>query len=129
MTFVALLPIAACRSSVCPTIACAPQIAISYAMKKASPYQLAVSVRGMDFSAACPNALAEVGTPVGVGITSCDQNGFVVSGVDLGHGDNSTVDLSVSFDGNAAMQVQATLQYIANSRDCDLVCFDHTGTL
>lgn len=119
-----------CSEHICPTIACTPQISIAYAAKVPSQYSLSASLGGMTFFSDCPKAPAQYGPPVGVlGIASCDQNGFVLAGVDLGHGDNSAVELTVTVNNGSAIAVQATLRSISNSRDCDIVCFQHAGTL
>ncbi len=52
-----------------------------------------------------------------------------MTGVDLGHASNETADLAVGLDGGQTVVVTATLDGITNSRDCDLVCYRHKGTL
>jgi hypothetical protein len=49
--------------------------------------------------------------------------------VDLGHAANDTVDLTVSVNGSAPIATTAMLHGLFNSRDCDLICFDHRGTV
>jgi hypothetical protein len=120
---VALAP--SCSSSSCPTIGCVPRVELTYARPLASAYQLSVSYRGQTFSASCPMKTANIGLMPQ--IDTCDATGLVVTGVDLGHGDNRTVDLTVSVDGGAPVPVTASLMDIANSRSCDVVCFNHVG--
>ena len=78
----------------------------------------------MSFEADCPGAPA-----ASPGIRSCDSTGVLVTGVHLGDGTNDTVALTVSIDSSAPVTVSAMLERILNSRDCDLVCFDHRGTV
>ncbi len=115
---------AGCSTSTCPTIACQPEIHLSYQTPIAGSYSVSVVVTGSTFTAACP--LQGGGLP---GITSCDQSGIVVSGVNLGHGTNDTVDVQVSLNGGAGIDTKANLSNITNSRECDLICFVHTGTV
>jgi hypothetical protein len=50
-------------------------------------------------------------------------------GVDLGHGLNQTLPVQVTIDDGTPIQVTATLEGIVNSRNCDVVCFDHRATV
>jgi hypothetical protein len=115
------------KGGVCPTISCTPEITVAYASPLTAPYYLQASLREMLFSSDCPKDPPQTG-PV-VGIASCGNSGFLLQGVDLGSGSNMTVDLTVSIDQGPSMSVTATLQSIVNSRDCELICFKHTGTL
>jgi hypothetical protein len=83
----------------------------------------------MTFTSDCPKVLPQTG-PIGiVGIAACDESGFVLAGVDLGHGDSGTVDMTVSMNGGSPISARATLQSIANTRDCSVICFQHAGML
>ena len=115
------------KELVCPTIGCLPRITMTYAHPVPRPYPLSVEIRGKVFSASCP----VVGSPedVTVGISACDGGGFSLQGVDLGHAANGTVDVSVSIDGGVGVSAAGTLKGVANSRDCDVVCFIHEGTV
>jgi hypothetical protein len=113
-----------CSGGQCPTIACQPQVQLTYARPITGPYHIAISYRSMSFEADCPGA--PTASP---GITSCDGSGVLVTGVDLGHGANDTVDLTVSIDSVAPITTSAMLERILNGRDCDLVCFAHQGTV
>ena len=64
-----------------------------------------------------------------IGCQTCTSSGFELVGVDLGHGDNSNLPISVSLDGSSPILVQASLAGIQNSRDCDLVCYSHQGVV
>src|SRR5687767_7767488 len=70
-----------CSGGQCPTIACQPQVQLTYARPITGPYHIAISYRSMSFEADCPGA--PTASP---GITSCDGSGVLVTGVDLGHG-------------------------------------------
>ena len=123
----ALVGVSACRSGVCPTIGCHPQITLSYATPIAGGYQVSVTVAGQRFEATCPVQPSQ--TQFFVGIQSCDETGLVLSGVDLGHGANDTLTVAIAFDDGPPIQATATLLRITNSRDCDLVCYDHRGAV
>lgn len=115
----------ACREGICPTIACQPQVSLTYRQPIAAPYHVVVSVHGVTFEADCPMELPSRT----IGITSCGANGLVVTGVDLGHASNDTVDLTISIDSSEPLAVKAILGGISNTRDCDLVCYRHNGTV
>lgn len=116
---------AACStSSVCPTIGCFPRITMTYEAAVAGAYNLTVSADTMTFQASCPTNSSS--TPA---ISRCDQDGFELTGLDLGHGANESVTLGVSIGTAAEVTASARLTGIANSRDCDLVCFNHTGVV
>ena len=119
-----LASLVACSTHVCPTISCQPRVALTYRQALGGPYHLAVAYQGNSFEAGCPLVAA---LPPVTGISSCDMDGLVVTGVDLGHGSNDTVALTVSIAGGTPIPVTATLKRITNSFDCDLVCFDHEG--
>ena len=116
---------AACRTGVCPTIGCQPEVSLTYRQPVAATYHVAVSLRGVTFEADCP---MERPYPT-VGLESCSADGIVLTGVDLGHGSNETADLTVTLEGGETLAVTAMLDGIANSRDCELVCYRHTGTI
>jgi hypothetical protein len=113
-----------CSSSACPTIACQPTIEMSFRTAIPGNYSLSVTVAGQTFNATCPTQTAQL-----PGVESCTDTQFVVAGVDLGHAQNDTVDISVTIDGGASMKGTANLAGITNSRSCDLVCFVHAGVL
>lgn len=115
----------ACSQGVCPTIACQPQVQLTYENSVAGPYHLYVNFHGVVFETDCPKTT----TDRTIGIKSCDADGFLVTGVELGHASNDTLDLLVGIDGAMPISVTATLHGILNSRDCETVCFDHRGTV
>ena len=114
-----------CSQSVCPTIGCQPQVQLTYENSIAGAYHLKVNFHGVVFETDCPKTT----TDPTIGIKTCDANGFLVTGVDLGHASNDTLDLLVQIDGAMSTSVTATLHGIVNSRDCETVCFDHRGTV
>lgn len=116
---------AACREGICPTIGCQPQVALVYRQPIEAPYHVVVSLHGVTFEADCP---LDRSYPT-IGIQACTAQGLVVTGIDLGHGANDTVDLTVSIDAGDTLAVTATLDGIGNSRDCDVVCYQHQGTV
>jgi hypothetical protein len=126
---VGLLSVLTCSEHSCPTIACSPEIAVAFRTALPSPYTLDVSVHGSAFSSECPKAPPQLGTLGFVGISACDEDGFTVTGVDLGRGENATVDLAASLNGATPIAVTTSLKGISNSRDCDIICFRHSGTL
>src|SRR5262249_11350020 len=114
-----------CRSGTCPTIGCQPQVQLMYQNSIVGSYHLAVTYENAVYEADCPLMSA---VPI-TGIKSCDGGGLLLTGVDLGHGSNDTVELSVSIDSGTPLTVTATLHGLLNTRDCDIVCFDHRGTV
>jgi hypothetical protein len=116
---------AACRQGSCPNIGCQPEVALLYQQPIAAPYHVVVSLRGVTFEADCP-VERDYRT---IGIRTCSAEGVVVAGVDLGHASNETVDLTARIDAGETMAVSATLDGIRNSRDCDLVCYQHHGSV
>lgn len=123
------ISVATCSStSVCPTIGCEPLIQLTYATPLVGSYMVSVTVNGSTFAASCPMQASSplVTTP---GVASCDQNGLMLSAVDLGHGSNDVVQLAIAINDSSSIAVTATLQSISNSRDCPLVCFVHTGVI
>lgn len=115
------------RTYSCPTIGCQPQLRLTYRRTVAAPYHVAVTFGGQTSEADCP----KTGGPQGLetGIKSCDEAGVLVTGIDLGQGSNETVNVTVAIDGAAPLSATARLEGIINSRDCDLICFDHRGTV
>jgi hypothetical protein len=120
-----LLAAGCVRNGVCPNIGCSPTIALTYDTPLAGPYTVSVVVHGMTFSSTCPPT-ANATSP---GIARCDQLGLEISGVDLGHGGNQSVPVAVSIDGAPPIAVAAELGSIQNSRDCDVVCYEHAGVV
>jgi len=112
----------------CPSIGCRPKVALSYDSPIAASYAISVTIDHITLQSACPSTmqqfLPENDPPR---VDSCDSNGITISGIDLGHGDNQTIDASVSIDNAAPLDVTANLTTIANSRGCDLVCYVHSG--
>ena len=115
-----------CREFVCPTIACLPQVLLTYQQPITGTYHLSVSYRGTAYEADCPMESSDL---LVTGIKSCASDQLLLTGVDLGHGTNDTVNLTVSIDGSVPVAVTATLNRVLNSRDCSLVCFDHRGSV
>jgi hypothetical protein len=116
----------ACSEKMCPTIACVPRISLTYARAVASPYRMSVQVNEVSLVENCPGTRSDLGlTP---GVASCDDRQATITGIDLGHADNTFIGVTVSFGGMFAGG-SATLQRIVNSRDCDLVCYEHVGTV
>jgi hypothetical protein len=119
--------VGACSSSgVCPTIDCQPEIELTYQTVINGAYSLSVALNGKSFTAECP---MDAGVNLTVGIASCGGSGLTISGVDLGHGTNDAVSVSVSIDDATPVSVSATLENITNSRDCPVVCYVHQGTV
>ena len=95
----------------------------------AGGYAILISLRGVTYQATCPAADAPKELTPRV---ACDTNAARLTGVDLGHGSNDQVDLTVQLvtgDAATTFPVSATLAHVTNSRDCDLVCYQHTATL
>lgn len=113
----------------CPSIACQPRISVSYNTLISSSYSLSVSLGVQEFTAVCPTGGGSTGGSSGGSGLTCSDSGFTLAGVDLGHGSNTTVDLDVKINNESPSTVRAALDGIENSRDCELVCFRHTGTL
>ena len=123
------LGVMGCKTSACPEIGCRPEIALTYRQSVVGDYALLIALRGVTYQAVCPKADAPYETSPHV---SCDANGALLSGVDLGHGGNESVDLTVGLvTGDAATthSISATLEHVTNSRDCDLVCYQHSATV
>jgi hypothetical protein len=115
-----------CSSNVCPTIACTPELTLTFATPIGAPYHLYLSVGRNIFEAYCP--AEEPGRP-GPTFRSCDSTVVIIDGIDLGHGANSTIDLTVAIDSGPQISVTASLTGISNSRGCDLVCYMHSGVI
>jgi hypothetical protein len=114
-----------CSPVGCPTINCRPEIGLTYAHPVADPYAVSVTVKGETLTAACPTIAN--GSSQLPRLDFCDGGGLVVSGVDLGHGSNDSLNLAVSFDGGEPISVTASLTRIVNASTCDLVCYRHDG--
>ncbi len=120
-----------CSSSTnsCPTIACAPEIALVFQTPIAGGYAITLELLDVFYPADCPSDGGPSELPPRI---TCDANGIVLSGVDLGHGDVEELDMNVQIDTADAMTpyaVTARLESIANSESCELVCYRHTGTV
>ena len=116
--------LASCSGGSCPNVACVPRIQGTYSRVIPDPYRLSVVVDVASFAANCPMT-ADLGlTP---GLASCSDTGFVITGLDLGHGDNSFISLQVTIDNGRPLGNSGQLQGIVNSRDCPLVCYEHTA--
>jgi hypothetical protein len=115
----------ACRSRSCPPVDCRPEIAFKFRQPLAEPYHLLVSLRGLTFETDCPFPWA----PQSVGIASCTGQGFAVHGVDLGKDTNQAVELMVGLHLGEPFPATAKLDGIRNSRNCPLVCYQHSGTI
>jgi hypothetical protein len=104
---------------------------LTYRQPVNAPYSLSLTTKGMAFEARCPMVASGIPGLGGVppGILRCDTNGVELSGVDLGHDSNETLAVGVTIDGAPMIAVSATLAGIKNSRDCDLICFAHVGTV
>ena len=113
-------------SGVCPTINCQPKIGLTFQTAIAGAYSVSIVVDGQAFSTECPMDTSMSQT---VGIDACNGSGLTISGVDLGHGTNETITVSVSIDSGSPLSVSATLENVVNSRDCPLVCYVHQGTV
>jgi hypothetical protein len=117
---------AGCSEKMCPTIACVPRIDLTYSSVVPDPYRLTVTLNNVSVVENCPGTRPDLGfTP---GVASCDDRHATITGVDLGHAENSFIGMDVSFGGRLSSGT-ATLQDIVNSRDCDLVCYQHVGTV
>jgi len=124
LSIVGLLIFCGCSSTACPTVGCEPEIDLSFETPMTASYAVTVSVQNSMFTANCPTQVAQL-----PGIKSCDGAGLVISGVDLGHGENNTVAVMVALNGGQAISTTATLQSITNSRECALVCYIDEGTV
>jgi hypothetical protein len=126
-----------CSSShpaTCANNSCQPAIMLQYRTPIDGDYEIRILLNAVVYDANCPRG------PSGPGVSSdaavieitCDANGATLTGVDLGNGENQTLDLIVQLgSGPAAIEymVTANLSSISNSRDCSLVCFQHAGTV
>jgi len=123
------LGVLGCSKAICPEIGCRPEIAVTYQQPISGEYVLLMVVDGVTYQSTCPRADAPYETNPHV---ACDANGALLAGVDLGHGDNNrlyvTVEL-VTGEGATTGTITATLDGVVNSRDCDLVCYRHSGTI
>jgi hypothetical protein len=127
--FLVLVAVASCSAKNCPQIGCVPRIEMSFRTPVTDPYRATVVIvnSNVTFVENCPATRPDLQrTP---GIASCDANGIAVTGVDLGHGDNSLLFASVSLNGRDFFSVTAGLTGILNSTDCDLVCYQHIGLI
>lgn len=126
LTPVMLLTLGACsENSVCPTVGCLPKITMEFATMIPAQYQLSVMVAGRTYAASCPSS----NFGISQGIDTCSSSGFELVGVDLGHGDVSTLPVSVAIDGSTPIAAKASLAGIQNSKECDLVCYTHDGVI
>jgi len=126
LTPVALMVlVASCEKGTCPTIGCYPKITMEFANAISTQYHLSVAVIGRTYEASCPS------NDFGVteGIDTCSLSKFELIGVDLGHGNVSSLSMSISIDGQAPISASATLMGIQNSKGCDLVCYTHEGVV
>ncbi len=124
-SLLAFLP--ACSEKQCPTIACVPRLEATFTNPIADAYRLSVLVNAASFAANCPMMAPDLGlTP---GIQLCDGRHFVVTGVDLGHQQNLFVNLTVSINSGPQLSTNVELRGIANSLDCDLVCYEHAAII
>ncbi len=117
----------ACRTGVCPDIGCRPEIELIYRQPIAGDYALLISLRGVTYQATCPTADAPYDFTPHV---ACDAHWALLSGVDLGHGSNDPIGLTLEFvtgDAATTVAVAARLDHVINSRDCDLVCYAHNA--
>jgi hypothetical protein len=114
-----------CDVGRCPEVACLPEVTLAYRQPVEAPYHLTVSLRGVVFEDDCPL----VRPYPTIGIQSCSAEGLVVRGVDLGQGSNEVVYLTVSTQPGESVSVTAGLDRILNSRDCDQVCYQHSGSV
>jgi hypothetical protein len=118
--------VAGCSEKVCPTIACVPRIELNYSRAVPAPYRLTVTLNNVSVVENCPGTRSDLGlTP---GVAFCDDLHATITGVDLGHATNDFIGMDVGI-GNQVFSGTATLQNIVNSRDCDLVCYHHVGTV
>lgn len=122
--------VAGCSSSsACPTIGCEPEMRLAYRTAIQMPYSISVAVKGLTLQANCPIAVLGDLFPRMPVVRSCDDRKTIITGVDLGHGQNQTVPVVVTLDGGTATPTILTLTTIINSRDCDSICFVHDGIL
>jgi hypothetical protein len=113
----------------CPTNACAPEIALGYGTPIAGSYEITVELLDVFYKANCPSDGGPSASPPRL---TCDENGIVLAGIDLGHGDVEELDMNVQIvtaDAMTPYAVTATLQSIANSESCELVCYRHVGSV
>jgi len=113
----------------CPTIACEPTISLQLRQPIADSYAAIIVFQNTTYQVTCPSAGPISDTPPRL---SCDANGITLTGIDLGHGDNEELEMTVELvTGDAAIvyPVTITLLSITNSMDCELVCYQHTGVV
>jgi len=117
---------AGCSEKMCPTIACVPRIDLTFENPVTAPYRLTVMLAFDTVVENCPATRTDLGlTP---GVSSCDDTHATITGIDLGHANNDVIGMNVSLGGQL-LSATATLQTIVNSRDCDLVCYQHVGSV
>jgi hypothetical protein len=127
---------AGCSSShpaTCSNNNCQPSITLQYRTPIEGDYQIFISLLATTYQSSCPMGPSGPGTgDAAVSQITCDANGAVLTGVDLGNGDNETLDLIVAFGPGATsnqFMVTARLSSISNDRSCELICFQHSGTV
>jgi hypothetical protein len=122
----------------CTQNSCQPTITLQYRTPINDAYMIQISVNRVTYQSNCP--MGPAGGPQGSGSIdaavaeiTCDASGAVLTGVDLGHGENQTLDLVVQLttggDVTSQFMVTANLSSIANDKDCALVCFQHNATV
>lgn len=125
---IAPFALAGCSSGGCPTIACQPEISLTYARPLSAEYSIEAVVRGTTLQAHCPMAGTLNLPDPPPRIARCDGDSLTIMGVDLGRAENASVPVSLSFDGNPAIEATASLVRILNGRMCDQICYVHQGT-
>jgi len=92
-------------------------------------YMATIVFQDVTYPTNCPSPGPISDTPPRI---SCDGNGITLAGIDLGHSENNSLEMNVELtigDASTVYPVTATLMSVTNSRDCELVCYQHTGTV
>jgi hypothetical protein len=113
----------------CPTVACQPTITLNFRQAVPGDYAALIVLQNVTYQVTCPSNGPPTDSPPRL---TCDGNGITLTGIDLGHGDVEQLDMTVELiTGDAAIvyPVTVTMMSIANSIDCELVCYQHTGTV
>jgi hypothetical protein len=137
LTLAALLAAAAvlgCSSpKTCPETACQPAITLAYRQAIPGEYMISIALLNVVYQTSCPQGMSPPGTSdAAITEITCDANGAVLHGVDLGHQDNETQQMVVQLnidDVSTMYMVTVTLVTTTNAQSCELLCTQHAGTV
>ena len=125
----ATLALTCATTPTCPTTDCSPEIKLTFRTPIADSYAAVMALQNVTYQVTCPSSGPISDSPPRI---SCDANGITLAGIDLGHGDVDELEMNVELEtGDAAIVYPVTimLMSIANSMDCELVCYRHIGTV